>query len=121
MSNDLPARLREALDGTTDHAPAVHRRLLYEASVEIERLRAHRLSLQYKAIVEMRRTGTTHLPAADHGALKAAIDELERLRELLAARINRGDDGGAPEVILAGPPKRPRGPLPTLAASVTVD
>ncbi len=97
MSNDLPARLRKALDANTDHAPALHRRLLYEAGVEIERLRAQRWSL------------------------KEAIDELVRLRELLAARIKRDDDGGAPEVILAGPPNRPRGPVPTLAASVTVD
>jgi hypothetical protein len=121
MSNDLPARLRSALDGTTDHAPALHRRLLYAAGVKIERLRARRWSLLYQATVEMRLNGTTELPAAVHGNLNEAIDELERLRDLLAARIKRGDDGGAPEVIPAGPPKRPRGPLPTWAASVTVD
>jgi hypothetical protein len=119
MSNDLPARLRRALEWTTDPAPALHRRLLSEADVEIERLRAQRWSLLCKAAVEMRLNGTTNLPAV-HGELKAAIDELERLRALLAARRKRGDDGGAPEVILAGPPKRPRGPVPALAASVTV-
>ena len=121
MSNDLPARLRKALDGTTDHAPALHRRMLYEAGAEIERLRAQRRSLLHKATVEMRLNGTMNLPAAVHGELKEAIDDLERLRDLLAARIKRDDDDGAPEVILAGPPKRPRGPAPTLAASVTVD
>ncbi len=121
MSNDLQARLRKALDGTMDHAPALHRRLMYEATAEIDRLRAKRSSLLHRATVEMRLNGTTSLPATVHGELREAIDELERLRALLAARIKRDDDDGLPEMILAGTPKRPRGPLPAAAASVTED
>jgi hypothetical protein len=53
----------------------------------------------------------------------AAI-EIERLRAQ-AARDKRGGkrggDDGAPEVILAGPPKIPRGPLPSTAAAVAIE
>jgi hypothetical protein len=121
MSNDLRARLRKALDGTVDHAPGFHRQLLDEATVEIDRLSARRSSLLHRATVEMRLNGNTSLPATVHRELREAIDELERLRVLLAARIKRDDDDGLPEMILAGTPKRPRGPLPAAATSVKED
>ena len=70
--------------------------------------------------------GTTeHSPVVRRLLYEAAV-EIERLRALLAARIQRGgkrddDDDGAPRVVLAGPPNKPRGPLPASAVFATVD
>jgi hypothetical protein len=86
MSDDILSRLHKELEGTTANSPAVCE-LLCEAAEEIERLRV--------------------LLAARERFLKA----------LLAARDKRGggDDDGAPEVILTGPPKTPRGGSPAFA------
>jgi hypothetical protein len=88
MSGDILSRLHKELEGTTANSPAVCE-LLCEAAEEIERLRV--------------------LLAARERFLKA----------LLAARDKRGgrrgDDDGAAEVILTGPPKTPRGGSPAFA------
>ena len=93
MSNDILSRLHKELRGTATHSPAVCE-LLCEAAEEIERLRV--------------RLG------AREGFLKT----------LLAARDkragNRGDDDGAPEVVLTGPPKTPRGGSPAFATRLDV-
>jgi hypothetical protein len=68
--------------------------------------------------------GTTEHSPSVHRLLYAAAIEIERLRALVA-RDKRGgksgDDDGAPAVVAAAPPKRPRGPLPSSAASVAVE
>jgi hypothetical protein len=68
--------------------------------------------------------GTMDLSPSVHRLLYAAAVEIERLR-VQAARDKRGgkrgDDDGAPEAVLAGPPKRPRGPLLSSAASIKVE
>jgi hypothetical protein len=88
MSDDILSRLHKELAGTTANSPAVCD-LLCEAAEEIERLRVRLASRE--------------------GFLKA----------LLAARDKRegkpGDDDGAAEVILTGPPKTPRGGSPAFA------
>jgi hypothetical protein len=88
MSDDILSRLHKELEGTRADSPAVCE-LLCEAAEEIERLRV-RL-------------------AAREGFLKT----------LLAARDKRGgkrgDDDGAPGVILTGPPKTSRGGSPAFA------
>ena len=88
MSDDILSRLHRELEGTTANSPAVCE-LLCEATEEIERLR-------------VRLAGRERF-----------------LRALLAARDNRGgkrgDDDGAPEVVLTVPPKTPRGGSPALA------
>jgi hypothetical protein len=64
--------------------------------------------------------GTTANSPAVCELLCEAAEEIERLRVLLAARDKRGgkrgDDDGAAEVILTGPPKTPRGGSPAFAA-----
>jgi hypothetical protein len=86
MSDDILSRLHKAREGMP--MTAAVGKLLGEAAAEIERLRA--------------------------------LLEIERLRALLAARDKRGgkrgDDDGAQEVILTGPPKRPRGGSPAFAS-----
>jgi hypothetical protein len=93
MSDDILSRLHKELEGTTANSPGVCE-LLCEAAEEIERLRV-RLT-------------------AREGFLKA----------LLAARDKRGgkrgDDDGAPEVVLTGPPKTPRGGSPAFATRLDV-
>jgi hypothetical protein len=68
--------------------------------------------------------GTTEHSPSVRRLLYAAAIEIERLRAQVA-RDKRGgkrdDDDGASEVVAAGPPNRPRGPLPSSAASVAVD
>jgi hypothetical protein len=68
--------------------------------------------------------GTIELPPSVRNLLHAAALEIERLRAK-SPRDKRGgrgsDDDGAAEVILAGPPKRPRGPLPSTAAAVKLE
>jgi hypothetical protein len=68
--------------------------------------------------------GTTEHPPSVHRLLYAAAMEIERLRALVA-RYKRGgklgDDDGAAAVVAAGPPQRPRGPLPASAASVALE
>ena len=91
MSDDILSRLHKELEGPTANSPAVCE-LLCKAAEEIERLRAQ-------------------------------LAARERFwRELLAAERykrggKRGDDDGA-EVILAGPPKRPRSGLPAFATTL---
>jgi hypothetical protein len=67
--------------------------------------------------------GTMELSPSVHRLLYAAAVEIERLRAQ-AARDKRGgqrgDDDDAAEVVVTGPPKRPRGPLPSSGASVAV-
>jgi hypothetical protein len=68
--------------------------------------------------------GTTEHSPSIHRLLYAAAKEIERLRALVARDKRggeRGDDDGAPEVVAAGPPRRPRGPLPSSTASVAVE
>ena len=93
MSEDLLFRLHKQLEATTVNSPAVCE-LLCEATEEIERLRV-RLT-------------------AREGFLKT----------LLAARDKRGgkrgDDDGALEVVLSGPPKTPRGGSPAFATRLDV-
>jgi hypothetical protein len=68
--------------------------------------------------------GSMELPPSVRNLLHAAAIEIERLRAQ-AARDKRGgkkgDDDGAPAVILDSPPKRPRGPLPASAASAKIE
>jgi hypothetical protein len=64
------------------------------------------------------------LPPSVHRLLHAAAVEIERLRAQVTRDKRggkRGDDDGAAEVILDGPPKRPRGPLPSSAASAKIE
>jgi hypothetical protein len=88
MSNDILSRLHKELEGTAANSPAVCE-LLGKAAEEIERLRA--------------------LLAARERFLKALLTARDKRGR------KRGDDDGAPEVILAGPPKRPRGGSPAFA------
>ena len=68
--------------------------------------------------------GTIEVPQSVRNLLHAAALEIERLRAQ-AARDKRdrtrGDDDGVGEVIPAGPPMRPRGPLPSSAAAVAME
>jgi hypothetical protein len=93
MSDDILSRLHKEFEGTTANSPAVCE-LLCEAAEEIERLRVRLASRE------------------------------RFLRALLAARDNggrkRGDDGGAPEVVLNGPPKTPRGGSHAFATGLDV-
>jgi hypothetical protein len=80
-----------------------------------------------KELVRLRREldGTAQHSAADLKRLHESAVAIERLLALMAARDkgggSRGDDDGAPGVILAAQPKRPRGPLPSAAASANVE
>jgi len=68
--------------------------------------------------------GTTEHSPSVRRLLYAAAVEIERLRALVARDRRggkRGDYDGAAEVVAAGPPKRPRGPLPSSAAAVAVE
>jgi hypothetical protein len=68
--------------------------------------------------------GTIELPPSIRNLLHAAALEIERLRAKATGDKRGGkgsDDDGAAEVILAGPPKKPRGPLPSTAAAVKLD
>jgi hypothetical protein len=68
--------------------------------------------------------GTIERPPSVRNLLHAAALEIERLRAK-ATRDKRGgkgsDDDGAAEVILAGPPMGPCGPLPSTAAAVKLE
>jgi len=89
MSDDILLRLHKELEGTTANSPAVWE-LLCEAAEEIERLRV-RLAARERFLK----------------ALRAARDKRGGERD---------DDDGAPESILTGPPRTPRGGSPAFAA-----
>jgi hypothetical protein len=82
--------------------------------------------MSYDIAAELRKAldGTTEHSPTVRRLLYAAAIEIERLRAQ-AARDKRGgkrdDDDGAPGVILAGPPRKPRGPLPSTAASAKIE
>jgi hypothetical protein len=81
--------------------------------------------MTYDLLAQLREAldGTTKHSPTVRGLLYAAALEIERLRAQLA-RDKRGgkgsDDDGAAEV-LAGPPKMPRGPAPSSAASAKIE
>jgi hypothetical protein len=84
-------------------------------------------ALLRKELVRLRKEleGTTRHSEPDRTLLQESAVVIQRLLALMVARDkrggNRGDDDGAPGVILADPPKRPRGPLPSAAASASVE
>ena len=69
--------------------------------------------------------GTTRHSEADRTQLYDTAVVIQHLLALMAARDKRGgkggDDGGAPGVIPADSPNRPRGPLPSAAAAARVE
>ena len=89
---DLLAGLRKELEGKTRNSPEAWK-LLRDASAEVGQLRA---------------------------TLAQASTAIERLAAELARR-KPPDDDGVPEMVPAGPPKRPRGGVPAFETRIDDD